>query len=73
MESNEKFQKVSSEIIKVEIRQMLEKCKIKEQSLDQLPEVFMDFLKERGLDQGELTITIPRYIRVKPEVKITTE
>ena len=51
---------------------MLEKCKVKEQSLDQLPEVFIDFLKERGLDQKELTITIPRYVRVKPELKITT-
>jgi hypothetical protein len=46
---------------------MLKYCQVKPQNIEQLPESFLEFMKDRGLSVEELTIAIPRYIRVKPK------
>jgi hypothetical protein len=52
---------------------MLEFCEAKAQPIQQFPEAFETFMKTRGLDINELSIPIPRYVRIKPDIKITTE
>ncbi len=61
------------ELFKIKIQQMLTACKAKQQTLEKLPETFIAFLKERGVDQKELTTTIPRYVRSKPQANLSTQ
>ncbi len=49
------------------------RCKIKTQSIEQLPSSFHQFMSTRGINIQELTIPIPRYVRVRPNTQITSE
>lgn len=62
-----------TDLFKTQVKQMLSHSKAKTPSLDHLPPTFLEFLKERGVNELELTVPIPRYVRVKPHINISTE